>query len=83
VANGIGGSSIKLFADHVSVTEIKNHKVTELPIKDIVALNYLKHFTPIAITLTYVENGKISRLLFWQSRQKEPSLMRWKSALSK
>ncbi|MGA9079832.1 MAG: SHOCT domain-containing protein [Halobacteriota archaeon] len=58
VANGISGSSIKLFADHVRVTEIKNHKVTEFPIKNIVALNYLKHFTPIGITLTYLENGK-------------------------
>lgn len=58
VANGLSGSSIKLFADHVRVTEVKNHKVTEIPIKNLVALNYLKHFTPIGITLTYLENGK-------------------------
>jgi len=40
VANGISGSSIKLFADHVRVTEVKNHKVTEFPIKNVVALNH-------------------------------------------
>lgn len=58
VANGIGGSSTKLFADHVRATTGKDHKVTEFPIKNIVALYYLKHFTPIGITLTYLENGK-------------------------
>jgi hypothetical protein len=58
VANGLRGTSIKLFADHVRVTEGKDHKVTEFPIKNIVSLYYLKHFTPIGITLTYLENGK-------------------------
>ena len=58
VANGLRGTSIKLFADHVRVTTGKDHKVTEFPIKNIVALYYLKHFTPIGITLTYLENGK-------------------------
>jgi len=58
VANGLRGTSIKLFADHARVTEGKDHKVTEFPIKNIVSLYYLKHFTPIGITLTYLENGK-------------------------
>ena len=56
LANGQYGSSIKLFADHVRVTE-GDHKVREFPIKNIVALQYLKHYTPIALT-THVENGE-------------------------
>ena len=72
VANGISGSSIKLFADHVRVTEVKNHTVTEIPIKNIVALNYLKHFTPIGITLTYLENGKNLKVTVGASPTKRP-----------
>jgi len=56
LANGQYGSSIKLFADHVRVTE-GDQKVREFPIKNIVAFQYLKHYTPIALT-TYVENGE-------------------------
>ncbi len=72
VANGISGSSIKLFADHIRVTEVKNHKVTEIPIKNIVARNYLKHFTPIGITLTYLENGKNLKASVAASPTKRP-----------
>ena len=72
VANGISGSSIKLFADYVRVTEVKDHKVTEIPIKNIVALNYLKHFTPIGITLTYLENGKNLKVTVGASPTKRP-----------
>jgi hypothetical protein len=72
VANGISGSSIKLFGDHVRVTEVKNHKVTDLPLKNIVAFNYLRHFTPIGITLTYLENGKNLKVSVAASPTKRP-----------
>jgi hypothetical protein len=72
VANGISGSSIKLFADHVRVTEVKDHKVTEFPIESIVNLYYLKHFTPIGMTFTYLENGKNCKVSVDASPTKRP-----------
>jgi hypothetical protein len=72
VANGISGSSIKLFPDYVRVTEVKNHKVTEFPVKNIVALQYLKHFTPIGITFTYLEGGENLKVTVGASPTKRP-----------